>query len=176
MTEIEVKSKRLEILKDVIKQLDANKMIATKGVFTNRDFFHSMNQGRNSKDVFQETQVCTVCALGSLFLSSINLYNEHYIHAQDSTWNAIENRLQDYFETEQLALMEIAFEGGTGAFEWSDDEEEKIEQMEHEGLSDEEAKARDRALEFFQDNYVGSDFRLRLIINNAISNDGIFIP
>lgn len=146
---------RVLIAKDVLKQLDAKKLVATEGTylefenvkFSDSDFLH---------EVLAETK-CEVCALGSLYYSRVQLANEtkcgvtYTWHYDDKTRygvsrsGTIEEDLLQYFDGEDLNAIETYFEG------W-------------------------REASGFSEKNSDPETRMRKIMQNIVDNNGTFKP
>jgi len=180
--------KRVVIAKDVIAQIKRHKLMPRQGTwlrftnFNNPDFSIFDNGEDSIKDKYLDNTVqqCEGCALGSLMLSC-TLFNNKLKFGEndiyDNIGEAIEegqisNGLDKIFSTKQLALIELAFEQGSGYF--SDDIET------HYDYDTEEYKwnyttEQERAVKFGK-KYESSTKRLTAIMNNIIENDGKFVP
>ena len=69
---------RIEIAKDVLKHIKANKIIAkTRTYFKPK--VRGKHAGKQLKEILPKIRECKVCALGSIFYSYINRYNNFVI-------------------------------------------------------------------------------------------------
>ena len=162
--------KRVAIAKDVLKHLDAKLMKAcSKQRFA--VFEKNIPIGEKSaQKVWQngELGTCEVCALGGLFLSTVNLGNRTTTgQLLDEIYNIglfirekhkFSNRLTDFFSPEQLELIERFYENNRGSF------------IQLCNVSIRENASR------FHENYITADERLRAIMENIIENKGTFVP
>ena len=176
------KQMRIAIAKDVIAQLEAKKIIATPGSWTDDpklgslDDFADIQLNKstldekvvkiNACDYVNKLNKCQVCALGSLFVSSVSLYNgvswnlrpdfdDSLMH--NTFENIDESPLLKYFSREQLALIESTFENNEGALYPSSDSEAVLSRA-------------------FYGKYRNDKDRLIGIMKNIINNDGTFDP
>lgn len=175
--------KRVEIAKDVLKQIKANKYKPTRGVW----FMDSTEKGLDDflfygteqcidakKDVVEKlVGTCKVCALGSLFISAIDKYN-HTKLDRDSGCDAEvftsideKNPLTKWFTARQLLLIENTFENLCGAWypkvvlndkEWRDWYDKVVP-----------------AINKYNSKYPNLIDRLKAIMNNIIRNKGTFV-
>ena len=127
--------KRVEIAKDVLKQIKANKYQPSCGVWVidadGNEVYDFICRGRNKdcdatidlkKDVVCKLNGrCDVCALGSLFVSAIDKFN-HTKLSPDAHVDFTEHKNSDYnpllkwFSAKQLLLIENTFENRYGAW------------------------------------------------------------
>jgi len=169
---------RIAIAKDVLKQLNAKKIIAASGTWITDSKMPDLdeyvcdlqNKGERKFDVknyVNKVNQCEVCALGSLFVSAVNLYNNVYIstdknsNPQDQVWNIFTNLssspLKRYFSVAQLKYIEAAYEGLAGEHIPADERSEKY-------------------AEAFYLAHSNNNERLRGIMQNIIDNNGTFKP
>lgn len=178
--------KRVEIAKDVLKQIKANKYRPTSGVWVIDEYGYEVcdlvsyaKQVEEvdvvdlKKDVVCKLQgTCDVCALGSLFMSAIDKFNHTKLNPgyfvdwtdrEDSKYNP----LLKWFSAKQLLLIESTFENGCGA--WSPDEI----------LNDKEWRDWDDkvvpAINKYNSKYPNPIDLLKAIMNNIIRNKGTFV-
>lgn len=100
--------KRVAIAKDVLEQIKANRLHAQTGTYFDLDTKLESDQSiqANLNDVR-----CNACALGGMMLSHIKYNNECTVgEGDDINSTYIKNKLTNYFDEGQLALIEIAFE------------------------------------------------------------------
>lgn len=114
---------RVVIAKDVLTQLAMGEMVAKAGTY----FRHLPPEGVVLKgtdevgDVLNQHPQCSVCVLGALFVAAVRKADQLRVGAlQDISWtqtrlradrNVLTNYLDDYFDDEQISLIESAFEG-----------------------------------------------------------------
>lgn len=173
--------KRVLIAKDVIAQIKAKKFKPTPGMWVllknkqNRDLADptAVFEGTNSvRKLFlaEEIPSCSCCALGAVFMSC-TLYNNKTtiadldeetdsfdVRVRETEYGSFTNGLTKFFSRDQLQLIEIAFEGGGGAF---DVDEEDLEEVH---AADWVKKLRN------------AEKRLVAIMQNIIDNKGRFVP
>ena len=106
---------RIEIAKDVLKHIKANKIIAKTGVY-----FHAKAEkahyDEQLQDVLPELKQCMVCALGGLFYGYVKRHNNYTIDDSGTTiivdsWSM--SNLMTMFSQTQLLKIECAFEHTT---------------------------------------------------------------
>jgi hypothetical protein len=189
---------RIAIAKDVIAQLEAKKIVATVGnwiedpklgtldCFVESKLANGINENVvkiDACDYVNKLNKCKVCALGSLFVSSVHLDNDiswkMNKEAQRSfldmscrqndcgftycTFENIDNFssesvLLKYFSRRQLVLIENAFENNKGTLSPFSDYDVTL------------CKA------FYRKYCHNNKNRLIGIMNNIINNDGTFDP
>jgi hypothetical protein len=112
----------------VLAQLRLERYIATTGTYVQLDTFNcnrDIDLNESFKQVFKEDKniVCDVCALGSAFVSLVNIENKCSVNQMKNVSGMFE-RLAKHFGYDNLALMESAFECismGRGESSLSDD-------------------------------------------------------
>jgi hypothetical protein len=167
---------RIAIAKDVIAQIKAKKYNPTNGVWVVSDCGQEYDDWLLTAASSCEVDVqvytkninkCNVCALGSLFVSAVNKYNNVYgTFDSVSTYEVFssigteekKSPLLRYFSSSQLQLIEFTFEGGMGAFYFYDN-----------------SSTAERAYAFYE-QYPDDKDRLIAIMKNIIKNKGIFKP
>lgn len=176
--------KRVEIAKDVLKQIKAKKYKPECGVW----FQDSNGVGLNEfidwskskvldakKDIVDKLEgTCSVCALGSLFVSAIDKYNHTKLDtslfcADNEVFTSIDgnNPLNKWFTTRQLLLIENTFEYGLGA--WSPDAVLNKNELDY------WYETVEFAIGKYNYKYPSSTNRLKAIMNNIIRNKGTFV-
>lgn len=175
---------RIEIAKDVLKAMETRRFIAeyegylTHDDTTERELAYAVHQAHwdqdsdallqpFSKREYVAPDGCRVCAIGAVFVATVDrhdslslakVYGEQGLNSKKML-----GYLEEWFEIEQMRLMEAAYEGGpqgTGE-EWDVSlEEEEIEQAEA----------------FYENNGPGGGERMTAIMNNIIENNGTFCP
>jgi hypothetical protein len=172
---------RVAIAKDVISQIKTRKIIPQVGVWMEDPKMGSLEEIVSdgverylesddtcrlmpfpAQDYTKKVKNCRVCALGSIFVSSVNLFNGVEFDNGEEVYDCFENLksspLNRYFSAEELALIEGCFEG--------DD-----------GLHADRLNTRDRGVAIaFTSKYPIVKKRLEAIMNNIIKNDGLFKP
>lgn len=180
--------KRVAIAKDVIAQLNAKKIIPESGTY------FAIEDNPDDYDVSLQKHLpktqCSVCALGSLFYSHVKFNNKVTYGDYLKAWTSdlIVEELNNYFDFEQLGMIEYAFEGFDGSL--SDD---KPKYYDLNGISSCPVNDSEFAyvpkeflnnlkysyqyfLHLVNQNERGEDFRLYQIMNNIIRNNGTFVP
>ena len=182
------KSERIAIAKDVLSQIFAKKFIPKHG-----DYFHSLDEEFNSQLYGayvngeyvmpdQESQLrppkkCEVCAIGCMFVSALDRNNK--LQLKDSNVlgqdERMVNYLSDWFDSRQLRLMEVAFEGTDELEEFSkfDYHTDKLvySSLGLKALTFHEKYRKDKR---YGDN--SAERLMRAMMNNVIKNDGTFKP
>lgn len=158
--------KRIAIAKDVLAQLRARKLQAKLGAWA-VPAHTNINELPNDTDLAKlfESKQCMVCGVGALFVAAVEKCGNYHISELGPNPYRIEgDRVFDYladrkklFSNSQLRMIEIAFERGSGA------------------MLPETKRERD-ARDFFPDEYVPAETRMRKIMQNIIDNGGTFNP
>lgn len=190
------KQKRLEVLKDALKQLNAKKIEACVGeVFIpindelNYDHYYD-NEIRGKEQVQPILKkllsdktinhpVCEVCARGALLISTVhkfNAFNLKQLNESDQSFNPDRDenkKLLTLFSGTQLAMMECAFETDS----WTDkgDKDDEILPF---CLNYPEYLSKKQAISSYKFGlkYDNPNDRLKAIFKNAIKNEGLFKP
>lgn len=180
--------KRVEIAKDVLKQIKANKYRPTSGVWVidtdgNEvdDFVYRIRDEDSEAVIDLKKDVvcklngrCSVCALGSLFISAIDKFNHtklgpscsmDFTEHEDSRHNP----LLKWFSAKQLLLIESTFENRYGG--WSENtiyvlSNNKVIYWDDVVLP---------AIHTYCKKYPDETSRLKAIMNNIIRNKGTFV-
>jgi hypothetical protein len=175
--------KRVEIAKDVLKQIKADKYKPMCGVWfrdstgKGLDDFLDYNTGQRidaKKDVVEKlVGTCKVCALGSLFISAIDKYNHTKLDpasgCEAEIFTAVDrnNPLTKWFTARQMLLIENTFENECGA--WCSSVV----------LNEKEYLAWDMevipAIKEYNSKYPNPTDRLKAIMNNIVRNKGTFV-
>ncbi len=107
---------RVQICKDVLRQLDTKRIIANRGSYLESAGSRWEAQFYNDRDgkVRPPAKKCRVCAIGSVFVCALDRYNE--LKLSDSGYGKPDSDdmmryLGRWFGDGQLRLMEQAFEG-----------------------------------------------------------------
>ncbi len=145
----------VSIAQDVLKLLDAQKLIAESGIYLEIEYDEEDLNDQELQTVLNDTNVkCSVCALGSLFVAKIWKTDNLTVSGTSvMDNNKMREELDAYFSQDQLKLIERAFEGWT----YNND-------------------PRTAGFYSFQNNHGNSDTRLRIIMANIIANGGTFVP
>lgn len=179
--------KRVEIAKDVLKQIKSNKYTPTSGIWVMdsngyevddlisyaRHVAEEADAVDLKKDVVCRLNgTCSVCALGSLFVSAIDKFNHtklnpgYYVDwtdCEDSSYNP----LLKWFTARQMLLIENTFENGCGAWCPGD----VLKEKEWHAWDDKILPA----IKEYNLRYPNSTDRLKAIMNNIIRNKGTFV-
>lgn len=181
--------KRVEIAKDVLKQIKANKYIPTSGIWVmDSDGYEVEDLISYARQVAEEADAvdlkkdvicklngtCSVCALGSLFVSAIDKFNHtklnpgyrvDWTESEDSEYNP----LLKWFSAKQLLLIETTFEGGHGG--WANEAMYILSKKEFESWEESILPA----IYAYCNKYPDANIRLKAIMNNIIRNKGTFV-
>jgi hypothetical protein len=172
---------RVAIAKDVLAQIKSKKIIPQMGVWMEDPKMGSLDDivynsvdnyldsddtcrlmPFSAQDYTKKVKNCRVCALGSIFVSSVNLFNGVEFDNGEEVYDCFENLktspLNRYFSPEELELIEGCFEGDDGAHS------DKLE-----------TRKRGVAIAF-KNKYPVVKKRLEAIMHNIIKNDGSFKP
>lgn len=173
--------KRVMIAKDVLKMLKEERITATSGVccqvkqsgifqkeitkLTDEDGNGLIELSKPFKHVD-----CRVCAIGALFVSGLNVFNQFEVDANeiedddyshekyrtnfDINDDAFCDVIDRYFSEEQLQLIEVFFEGNNGLYKNYNYDDVAIS---------------------FKNNHK-PEIRMILIMQNIIANKGTFVP
>lgn len=101
---------RVIIAKDALAQIKLKQLVPTFGYYadwfdTNMDVLDVTAKG----NPLIETEPCHVCGLGSLFIADYKIRNGK-VRNGDSAQAVMRKRLNSFFDTKQLALIEEYFE------------------------------------------------------------------
>lgn len=168
---------RVRIARDVIDQLTTRKIRAKTGVYLSLGRIEDVVDfdDKSVQEVLEKTK-CEACALGSLFVASVRIKNgllasesldETTIYVQDGSNSRYEDivtcdnsvmreRLAEYFDDEQVDLIESAFETA----DMGDDD--NLEQIED-------------AIAFGQ-KHINPTRRMKAIMQNIVDHRGTFTP
>src|SRR5688572_20267125 len=100
----------VRIARDVLLQLRLGRFIAESGTYVYANT-SDIDPEESFKQVFQTNKniTCAVCALGSAFVSLVNIENKCSVEQMNDADNMFK-RLSKYFGNDNIALMESAFE------------------------------------------------------------------
>lgn len=166
--------KRVEIAKDVIAQVKANKYKGRCGEYINAEDLDNYLNGEYvslQPILLEKDYTCEVCAKGGLFLSTVRKRNKFEVSdLYDLPNNSyqIVSELEDIFTENQLDLIECAFEGRLVMGSCNDN-------ITLSDISDEPTKLAEKAFEFYH-KYTNDNDRLIAIMQNIIDNKGVFKP
>jgi hypothetical protein len=181
--------KAVLVAKDVLAQIKAKKYLPREGHYIHIAGGYNFNG--SIKENFDQIKECTVCALGSMLMSSTHLGN--ILTTKDINSFPDKNDLKhsekvtelfaSIFTDKQLLLIETAFEGYTKFLEETKAEIKKYYQEDFIYQECDDRYATETltfdetlACEMFYRKYYTGDKRLNAICRNIIKNGGIFIP
>jgi hypothetical protein len=174
----------VKIAQDVLAQLRTKRYNACSVYVTLRHFdYDEIDMDESFQTIFQEDQdvTCEVCALGSVFVSLVNIKNEFSVWQVDQVdFSEITEALSGIFHQRDLYLMEYVFErAGAGALT-----SETLRALPNEPVTVENTVNGDeiifsrseleRALQYGEKYYDNSE-RLKVIMRNIVRNEGRFI-
>jgi hypothetical protein len=162
---------RIAIAKDVIKHLDSKKLNAKSGaycIFKSEAGQPPLSESDGGSDLrgLLSTKVhhCDVCAKGAMFIAHVMRFNEVKLPSADWAYfdparafngeSFVTSPLQ-YFDEDQLDLIEAAFEGDDVQGSLSEEETDDAES--------------------FSLSHENDDERLRAIMQNIVDNGGTFL-
>lgn len=174
---------RVAIAKDVISQINSKKLIPETGVwmydprlgsideYIENLIDKAMDDAKNDTCKFmpfnaraftKKVNRCKVCALGSIFVSAVNLYDDVEFESGDEAVQAFESLefspLSKYFSPHEMSFIETCFEGEDSAH-WTD------------------IDGKDSAIAIaYNRSFPSSKGRLVSIMKNIVRNNGKFIP
>lgn len=161
----------VKVARDVLDQLRLKRYKAIQGFYVQIEGVNIEEPLENGKESFktffkkQKQVSCNVCALGSCFVSLVNIKNEcsmQDIAFSDTAQDLTFDRLEPLFGANNMNLMESAFECETMRNVNNEDW--------HEDFSDEMLEAASDWGQQWQDD----NERLRQIMLNVIRNKGDF--
>lgn len=165
--------KRVQLAEDVLDQLRIKRFKAKNGafVYTKGHLVKPLvKPDAELQDITSKLKKCNVCALGGMFIAAIDRFDklkirdlENFSYASeqgdafDIEASDITKYLKKFFSFDQIRLIELAFEQGTGWFssDWT---------------------AKDESAVFFNEYVTNPTKRLTLIMENIIENKGTFKP
>ena len=157
MTELTNAQKRVQIARDVIEHMNAERIVSRPGIYMDLlsgvlEEGFVVKRDTQVKEVFDKLPSCDVCALGACFVSMMRRYNEctveemrppkygkppdldespyEFLKASARSMETQKEYLSRLFDEEQLCLIEVAYEGinSAGSTENWHDEEKPINQ------------------------------------------------
>lgn len=173
--------KRVAIAKDVLETIRTNAIIPMSGTYIDVMYAKEFQNPKFSALVgVQETLgravECSVCAVGSMMISKCRINGDSKV-ISSSHWSGSCNSqhllyedLGQYFDNQQLALIESAFERDSGFCSDHVNDEEPDEKVCKE-LMELATRAEDFGFAYEDD----SD-RLKAIMQNIVDNQGTFNP
>lgn len=163
-----ISQKKVLIATDVLKQIKAKKYIAKRGYYVDAIIYNG-DYHESVKENFKKLRNCTVCAMGSILVSTTNFKN--VLTFDDIDIGSNENShawdlLKDIFEPKEIHLIENCFEGfdengcrvAFGRFNMPEDT--SVEEV----------------ADSYKNKFNDSEKRLISIMKNIIRNKGKFIP
>ena len=172
--------KRVLIAKDVIEQINAGRYFPSPGTWVEPTYsdgrwlniVNTFGEDASVRELFlsEKISMCDCCALGGMFMSC-TLYNNQTTAEQFEEEvgfggnlpdlvpkrGKISNGLNKFFDPKQLKLIEAAFEGNIGAFQFR-------------------ASALCEKLYAWSDRYPAAEERMIAIMENIVTNKGVFKP
>lgn len=157
---------RVRIAKDVLSTMRFMTIGRGNFVKLTTDFILPEDSKKAAKKL-QKSKFCNVCALGACFISLVGIDNKFSSDWDDLSGapagSTIQDRLSEYFDKEQIVLIENAFEQGTGYFTESNDQ-----------LVCGEVDTADAVA--FGEKFYDDAKRLAAIMKNIVKNNGTFKP
>lgn len=109
---------KIAIASDVIAQIKLRKFKPTTGVYVSGEILNNIQSGDDLQEKVQKMKKgasCEVCALGSAFLSCVNLKNNYTITDTEADYNSIDEgrmreKLEEFFDDGELGVIEACFE------------------------------------------------------------------
>jgi hypothetical protein len=147
--------KRMRIARDVLAQLDAKKLIAERRTYVKP--FENYEGWDSDLALSEYAKPCRVCALGSLLVCKVEYKNGFKLESL-RTRRKITESLSDFFEQDQLNVIETAFEGYPEAGGYPADYEKN-----------------DCIYGQYRSLFETDEERLRDIMHNIIANRGVFV-
>lgn len=154
--------KRVRLAQDVVEHIISKKLIAQSELYISfgdeakhiEVIYYNQNTELKSY-LLKENTNCEVCAIGALYLSEVMYTNDVSMPSvKYPEGDVLHRRLQNYFEPEQLELIEATFEMD-------------------EYFSDSMLAA--NAISFGA-RFESHEYRMISIMENIIANNGEFIP
>lgn len=151
---------RVLIAKDVIEQLNSNKLIAATGIYVGLEHIPEFAPEDPLHEVL-ENSTCTVCALGALWYSRVQVANKldcEGLRRNPDGRGGISNwddELNAYFDENQKWLIELYFEG------WDKKQLSYLPPI---------------SPSSFLAKNPNDETRMKLIMQNIIANNGTFVP
>ena len=111
------------IAKDVIEQIELRKYVATPGTYMRGLRLKTGDLQNQLTELLDErAKKCSVCALGSAFLSAVRLYDKFNVESGGSSIGAesMMGKLEEFFTQEEIGRIEAAFELSTDFLQGKD--------------------------------------------------------
>lgn len=164
---------RVILARDVLAQMEAHEIRATYGEYVSLPPTSMMDWITNGPDqepldlrelLRKDPRACKVCARGALFIAKVKRFNA--VTTQDvptpHSWRAMSRYLGE-FSREQLALMEMAFEGN--------DIHDELDGEQHSAIA---AWRIEQLMPLISEDE--ESILLKAIMQNVIANRGEFVP
>lgn len=162
--------KRVQIAKDVLLQLKKRRFKAESGTYFRTKKGAPLDQDVELQAVFKKVKHCDVCALGSMFVASVDRFDKlkvrdfvrpaDYIISEPARWGSgreIRTHLLGFFSASQIDKIESAFEKS-----FMDETNGRHDTLENSVK--------------FGERYSEDKARMIGIMENIIANKGTFIP
>lgn len=183
---------RVVLAQDVIKQLKDKKITATMGRYidirgNDADVSELVERAEETarKDLVTiKLPPCNVCAIGSVFVAAFNRFDEMplddfkdvFSEGRVDTDDALIGYLEQWFEPEQLRLMEAAFEPGEAVYNLgkvSSTDVDRAQEFRRQ-VKEKRSIAAELSTSGYQDTL--ADALLVAIMKNIIKHKGTFNP
>lgn len=187
--------KRMQIAQDVLDQLRTKRLVAKNGVWLDTEDFLTADVVKKDvelQDLLKKQKSCDACAIGGMFMCAVERADKlktsellcgmtsetlpaEYVEEESNVvpdpgvhmFDAF-SYLKKFFSMEQLRLVELAFETGSGGVEIDSKEEESASSF-FNYVNDEEDDYENFTLS-------DSNLRMQLIMENIIAHKGRFNP
>lgn len=156
--ELSPREQRLVIAEDVLAQLDAKRLNAQVDCYVGLDTGYRY-LGRDLQPIFRRLETCRVCALGALFVTRVQNYNDFQLSASESNLRGSPKASRwalACFSSLQLDCIENAFE----------------QRRLHVGTENSQLHLRAAGM---YSGMLEPEERLRAIMQNILDNDGRFV-
>jgi hypothetical protein len=170
--------KRVEVAKDTLLRIEMKQLDAYTGSIIHYLGDVKEKYGESGiQDVINTDSkfTCQVCAKGAMFMSYVGRVNKMEfceINTGNYGESSVHTKLGEIFSLEQLALIELAFEGEQYLKYLNDEDDTYGIAPENIILSDNEYNQAG----LFHNSYTNVDYRLVAICENIIDNEGTFKP
>lgn len=112
---------RVSIAEDVIAQIKARRYVAQTGVYIRGINTKPIDQGKavdlrsHLKRTLSPKKPCTVCALGSAFMSCVRIFDKFELNSKTADddsidYGAMRKKLREFFTPQELDAIESSFE------------------------------------------------------------------
>jgi hypothetical protein len=162
---------RVVIAKDVKAAIKAAKYKVSPGTYVRliddtkiipkKKYIYENGETKNTfRNLMKEEVTCNVCAIGSMFVSSVRKSADKSMTGND---DVMVKKLAYVYTEEELRILEMAFEG-----------QDITEMLVHSDDPDDKRKLKNTK-DFYQKHYDDDEERLVAIMDNIIKNKGHFI-